>query len=113
MMSLAILTLSPHTGWTKGIKYSHKKIIHGAMQVIGAVLAISGSAVIMGANFTIDPFLNTKAHSVCGKIEWFYLEFVFNFSCLYILSSMPFCIQSPFPLGWPNSPFVLSLPSFA
>lgn len=68
MMSLAILTLSPHTGWTKRVKYSQKKYVHGAMQGIGAVLAIAGSAHAI----TQMRSANSKsAHGVLGKIEYY------------------------------------------
>lgn len=68
MMSLAVLALNPHTGWTKGLKYSHKKLVVTTMQLFGAVLAISGSAIIIGEN--IFERMTTRAHCICGKIEY-------------------------------------------
>lgn len=69
MISLAVLTLSAHTGWTKGITHSDKKTIHGAMQLIGAVMAISGSALIVKVIMSEYPS-STRAHGICGKTEY-------------------------------------------
>lgn len=71
MMSLAVLTLNPHTGWTEGIKYSQRKYIHGAMQMIGTALAISGSVLVIRRSPYLPPWgYSMTAHGILGKFEY-------------------------------------------
>ncbi|KAI8420128.1 hypothetical protein MSG28_008707 [Choristoneura fumiferana] len=45
MMAQAVLTFSPHNGWSLSLSYHDKKDYHWVMQVIGAILAITGSSI--------------------------------------------------------------------
>lgn len=42
-MAEAILSLSPHNGWTANLKLVHKRRIHWILQIMGSGLAIVGS----------------------------------------------------------------------
>lgn len=45
MMAQAILTFSPHNGWSVSLSYRDKKVVHWVMQVVGAILATTGSII--------------------------------------------------------------------
>ncbi|KAI8431791.1 hypothetical protein MSG28_016211 [Choristoneura fumiferana] len=45
MMAQAILTFSPHNGWSVSLSYRDKKVAHWVMQVVGAILATTGSII--------------------------------------------------------------------
>ncbi|XP_047996575.1 transmembrane reductase CYB561D2-like [Leguminivora glycinivorella] len=45
LMAQGILTFSPHTGWTRSMRYQDKKVIHWVMQVAGSILAVTGSII--------------------------------------------------------------------
>lgn len=64
-MSIAVLSLSPHTGWTNGFSYKTRKAIHAMLQMTGTVLAIIGTATILINNYS----WNRTVHGICGKIE--------------------------------------------
>lgn len=64
-MSLAVLTLSPYTGYSNWFKYSDKKKMHMVMQIIGATLAITGTGIVIETRFAF----RRNAHGICGKIK--------------------------------------------
>ncbi|XP_026327284.1 uncharacterized protein LOC113235666 [Hyposmocoma kahamanoa] len=96
MMSLAVLTLSPHSGWTTSIKYSLRKRIHGAMQVIGAALAISGSALVMGL---MPKWFSKSVHGIFGIMALACLCLSFVLGILNVLSSRMPSLERAIKIG--------------
>ncbi|XP_063625171.1 uncharacterized protein LOC134796899 [Cydia splendana] len=43
LMAQAILSLSPHNGWSSGLKLVHRRRVHWILQVLGSGLALAGS----------------------------------------------------------------------
>lgn len=52
-MAEAILSLSPHNGWSAHLKLVDKRRAHWILQILGSVLAIAGSVV---------KFVNKNSH---------------------------------------------------
>uniref|UniRef100_A0A1E1W530 Cytochrome b561 domain-containing protein n=1 Tax=Pectinophora gossypiella TaxID=13191 RepID=A0A1E1W530_PECGO len=63
LMTQAILSLSPFTGWSNTFKHQDKKTIHLVMQIIGSILAITGSMIRI---FNVAAHFQS-AHGSLGK----------------------------------------------
>ncbi|XP_053614952.1 uncharacterized protein LOC128677838 [Plodia interpunctella] len=60
----AVLTLHPHNSWSFQLSRDAKRIVHGCLQLIGALFVMTGSFLgLSGSDMTI-----TGAHGICGVI---------------------------------------------
>ncbi|KAJ2948502.1 hypothetical protein O0L34_g7751 [Tuta absoluta] len=76
LMSQAIMAISNY-GWTSSFKYDDKRIIHLSMQIIGSVLAISGS---------IHRMVGVDSHF--QSAHGFFGIFAFIFTCMSLIGGV-------------------------